>query len=124
MGGRAPRPEFWWVFAFLIGSVVAATYIDMTYFPNEEQQGAVYSALSMVFMSLYIPTLILALSVTIRRLHDLDMSAWYACIFFVPFGLGFVFMGFICARKGTPGPNRFGPSSGYVDIFSEVEEFG
>ena len=124
LGGRAPRSEYWWVFALLIGGVIGAAYVDMTFFSEEAQHGTLYSVLNGVFIGFYIPVLCLALSVTIRRLHDLDLSAWYACIYFVPFGAGFLIMGILCSRRGSEGPNRFGLSPGYLDMFSDVEEFG
>ena len=121
---RAPRSEYWWVFATLIGGVVVAAMVDNQLFPEGGEGSALYSVLNFVFVLFYIPLLLAVISVTIRRLHDLDMSGWWACLYFLPLGLGFVFMCFICAKKGTPGPNRFGNDPHYVDVFSDVDEFG
>ncbi|MEP4052921.1 MAG: DUF805 domain-containing protein [Litorimonas sp.] len=121
---RAPRSEYWWVFATLIGGVVFAAMVDNQLFPEGGEGSALYSALNFIFILFYVPLLLAVISVTIRRLNDLDLSGWWACLYFLPLGLGFVFMGFICAKKGTPGPNRFGNDPHYVDVFSDVDEFG
>ena len=121
---RAPRSEYWWVFATLIGGVILATIISAAVFPNGGEGSNVYNWLNFVFILFYVPWLLALFSVTIRRLHDLDMSGWYLCLYFLPLGIGFIIMCIICARKGTPGPNRFGQDPHYVDVFSDVEEFG
>ena len=121
---RAPRSEYWWVFATLIGGVMMATIVDGVLFPVGGEGNALYSWLKFIFIIFYVPYLLVLLSVTIRRLHDLDMSAWYACLYLLPLGIGFIVMGIICAKRGTPGPNRFGNNPYYVDVFSDADEFG
>jgi len=121
---RAPRSEYWWTVATLFAGVILAAIIDGRFFHEGGEGNALYSLLNVVFMLFYIPWLLASISVTIRRLHDLDMSGWYALIYLLPLGLGFVFMAIICSRKGTPGPNRFGQDPYYVDVFSDVDEFG
>ena len=121
---RAPRSEYWWVLAVLIGGVIVAAMVDSTVFPGGGEGSLLYNLLNFGFILFYVPWLLAFISVTIRRLHDLDMSGWYACLYFLPLGLGFIAMGFICSRRGTPGPNRFGQRPNFVDIFSDVDEFG
>ena len=121
---RAPRSEYWWVFATLFGGVVLAGIIDEMLFPNGIEGSALYEWLNFAFISFYVPWLLALISVTIRRLHDRDMSAWYTCLYFLPLGIGFIIMCFICGKRGTAGPNRFGQDPNYVDVFSDVEEFG
>lgn len=121
---RAPRSEYWWTITALIGGVVLAAIVDESLFVEGGKDSALYSVLNFAFILFYVPWLLATLSVTIRRLHDLDMSGWYALIYLLPVGLGFIFMAFICSKKGTPGPNRFGHDPHYVDVFSDVDEFG
>lgn len=121
---RAPRSEYWWVIAGLIAGVTLAAIIDSNLFPDGGEGDPLYSVLNFLFILFYIPWLLLVISVTIRRLHDLDMSGWYILTYILPLGLGFVVMAFICSRRGVSGPNRFGPDPFYVDVFSDVEEFG
>ena len=66
-------------------------------------------------------------AVTVRRLHDRDMSGWwylgYLVASFIPL-LNFIAMiAFLVIMflDGTPGPNRYGPDPkgrGVVDVFS------
>ena len=51
-----------------------------------------------------IPNLMLA----IRRLHDLNRSAWWIIIKFIP-GLNILLSCYLLFFKGTEGPNRYGP---------------
>ena len=52
--------------------------------------------------------LIPGLTVSIRRLHDTDRSAWWLLIGLIPLA-GLVLIVFFCL-DGSPGENRFGPS--------------
>jgi len=52
------------------------------------------------------------------------MSAWYLITYFMPFGLGILVMAYILSRKGSAGPNRYGPNPLYIDVFRDAEEFG
>ena len=123
---RAPRSEYWWVVATLFGGVILATTIDEVLFPNGGAGSTLYDWLNFAFILFYAPWVLAVISVTIRRLHDLDKSGWYIGLYFLPLGIGLIIMCFICSKRGTPGPNRFGrnPTSNYVDVFSDVEEFG
>ncbi len=44
---------------------------------------------------------------TIKRLHDLDLSAWFLLLLFIPY-LGLLFLFFILIAKGTNGVNAYG----------------
>jgi len=121
---RAPRHEYWWVFALLFGGLIGAVIIDSVLFPDGEEDSALYSSLNFLFILFYVPTLLLTLSVTIRRLHDLDMSAWYLITYLMPFGLGILVMAYVLSRKGSSGSNRYGRDPLYIDVFSDAEEFG
>lgn len=57
---------------------------------------------------LFIPALF---SLIMRRLHDLNTSAWWLLIVFVPFGVLLFFV--LPFKKGTDGPNKYGPPPEY-----------
>ena len=44
----------------------------------------------------------------LQRLHDLDMSAWWAFVMFLPL-VSYVLGAGLQLVQGTRGPNRFGP---------------
>ena len=51
--------------------------------------------------------LVPTLSLSVRRLHDLDRAGWWLLLFFVP-AANFVLVVWWCMR-GTNGYNKFGP---------------
>jgi len=128
--GRSRRMEFW-SFALLnvivlavITVIVFATAGSFASFENRAQGS--YSAGASAFVPMmfggagllyavwWLATIVPNVAVTVRRLHDRDMSGWWY--------LGFVVLsmipliGFIASiaffvilvLPGTPGPNRFG----------------
>ena len=54
-----------------------------------------------------------AISVAVRRLHDLDRSGWWFWIVLIPLVGWIILLVWDCTR-GTPGPNRFGPENGLL----------
>jgi uncharacterized membrane protein YhaH (DUF805 family) len=59
---------------------------------------------SLILLSLILPTL----AVSVRRLHDRDLTGWWYFLGLVPFG-GIVLIVWY-ASPGTAGPNRYGTS--------------
>lgn len=57
---------------------------------------------------LFVPALF---SLIVRRLHDLNTSAWWLLITFIPFGVLLFFA--LPFKKGTPGPNKYGSPPEY-----------
>lgn len=47
------------------------------------------------------------LSVTIRRLHDIDKSGWWILVGLIPL-IGSIIILIWLVRRGSDGPNRFG----------------
>lgn len=89
--GRAPRSEYWYwmLFTFVAGAALQLV--------SQGLAGAFALA-----------TLLPGLAVGARRLHDIDRSAWWLLIAFIPVIGVIVLIVFACTR-GTDGPNRFGP---------------
>lgn len=117
---RASRSEYWWFILFnavvsfignIVGTVLALIASSMT------------SSATVIIGVAYIPILIVLLilivpgiAVTIRRVHDLDLSGWWvlgmyiaACIPLVNIVALIVAIIFLC-KPGTVGTNRFGPN--------------
>jgi uncharacterized membrane protein YhaH (DUF805 family) len=89
--GRASRSELWWFILFIL--LVSAAC------------GVVSDKLSAVFS---IATLVPAIAVTTRRLHDVDKSGWMQLIGLIPIVGWIVIIVWLC-RAGRE-PNRFGPA--------------
>ncbi len=100
--GRAQRSEFWWfyllVFVFLVVDAISDN------FANASSSAILYLISLVIKLLLVLPTI----AATVRRLHDTDKSGWLYGIFFIPI-IGFFILMYLCAVKGTPGPNQFGP---------------
>jgi len=89
--GRASRSEFWWFMLFLF--LVSAAC------------GVVSHKLSALFT---IATLLPAIAVGTRRLHDTDKSGWMQLIGLIPVVGWIVVIVWLC-QVGKE-PNRFGPA--------------
>nr|WP_246036357.1 DUF805 domain-containing protein [Sinomonas susongensis] len=103
--GRASRAEYWWW--TLAGSLVGLlmeifVFAGMTYTRSTYHgQSYVTPTLGPVAIIAYILVLIWALAIlvptlalTVRRLHDVNMSGWMYLIALVPFVGGFVVLAF------------------------------
>lgn len=55
-----------------------------------------------------IACVISGIMVTVRRLHDLNMSGWWYLLLWIPF-VNFIFSLVLLFKKGTDGPNSYGP---------------
>jgi len=109
---RATRSEFWWVMAVLFGGIILAAIIEQLFLQTISSASNLYTVLTVLFVFPYIFWLILALLVTIRRLHDMEKSGWFA-LFYLLGGLGFIIMAIFCSQPGTLGPNKYGPDPLY-----------
>lgn len=92
--GRASRSEYWW-----FQLIVSPSYFISTFLENE---------ISYFFLGITLFTLIPAISVGVRRLHDTNRSGFFLLISFIPFIGGIVLL-FLLIPEGTKGKNRFGP---------------
>jgi uncharacterized membrane protein YhaH (DUF805 family) len=112
--GRSRRSEYWYfqlfniligiaivlVFAFLGGVVAGIT-------GNGEKTAEAIAQLAYSVFAL--GTLLPALGVLIRRLHDTDRSGWWVLLGLVPFIGGIVLIVF-CVQDSQPGSNQYGPN--------------
>jgi uncharacterized membrane protein YhaH (DUF805 family) len=98
--GRAIRSEYWYWVLFSILGGIATEILDTAMFP--QVSGA--SPLNAVFNLI---TFLPSLAIAVRRLHDINRTGWWVLIALTVIGI-FVLIYWAC-KKGTPGPNRFGP---------------
>ncbi|KHL24485.1 membrane protein [Croceibacterium mercuriale] len=123
--GRARRMEFW-SFALLItivntvllGIMFASTPgLFDTATPEDPfaMYGAMFSGVGVLILLWFLATFIPSIAVSVRRLHDRNMSGWWYLGFVVASLIPFVgliasiAMLVIMFLPGTPGENRFGP---------------
>ena len=113
--GRSLRREFWMfvLFNYAVGLVYAALLgivMLMLYFSDmsEDMMLTVCIILLVPWLIYSLWLVVPGLAVTVRRLHDLDKSAWNLLWVLIPIG-GAITLLVWYATPGTRGPNRFGP---------------
>jgi len=135
--GRSRRMEFW---AFGLFNVVVYAILAVIVFGTAGSMGAFnaqnagdvnailpmfFGGFGLLFVVYWLATIIPTVAVTVRRLHDRDMSGWwylgFVVISMIPLVGIIASIAFIVITllPGTPGPNRFGedpkdPSSAQV----------
>ena len=104
--GRANRSEYWYftLFWFIIGTFLY--YIDLLflgYDPTDPTSlGVLQAAYSIVL-------LIPSFSLTVRRLHDVNKSAWN--LLWLITIIGAIYIIILNILKGTGGDNKYGSPS-------------
>lgn len=106
--GRARRSEYWYfvlanvIVGFVLGSVSA--FVDIL----------------TILTSLYSLAVIFpAVSLGIRRLHDVGKSGWFYLFVLIPVVGGILLLVWFCTDS-TPGPNQYGPNpKGYDPAYQQ-----
>jgi uncharacterized membrane protein YhaH (DUF805 family) len=108
--GRASRSEFWWwqlfyVVAMLVVYLVGVVIMMIALSMGMGLFGAIIPTvlILLLVLGLILPTL----SVTVRRLHDVDKSGWWYFIGLIPL-VGTIVLLYFFVIQGTSGENRFG----------------
>jgi uncharacterized membrane protein YhaH (DUF805 family) len=118
-GGRATVAEYWWFYLFAVllilpfyvllfvaGATTAPTSgygAQPTISPGT---GLALGLVALLLLAVVLALLLPQLSVTVRRLHDTDRSAWWLLITLIPLA-SLVLLVFMLLPS-TPGPNRYG----------------
>ena len=106
--GRASRSEYWWwvLFTLIVQSVTAIVLgLGIWLFSNFGFLTWLFVLIfSIILLSLILPTL----AVSVRRLHDRDLSGWWYFLGFVPIGSIVLIVWFVL--PGTASPNKYGAS--------------
>lgn len=109
--GRARRKEYWFFTLYhgliiLIGEALAVT----SYRENSALDRIFWSVLVLYVLASIIP----AIAVTVRRLHDINKSGWWYFISMVPV-VGGIWLLILMCTDGTNGPNTYGPDPKALD---------
>jgi uncharacterized membrane protein YhaH (DUF805 family) len=105
--GRAVRSEYWNFTLFLVIFSFIFDYIDslvagVSYWEYTD----LFGPLSVIYI---IATTIPGLSVSVRRLHDVNKSGWWLFLSFTVIGL--IPLIYWACKKGDEEDNKFGPNS-------------
>lgn len=100
--GRANRTEFcmFYIGVLSIGCLLALLDVVLGWGSPEKD----YGVLVRIFL---VVAFVLLLIVTVRRLHDINFSSWWALVLFVPF-VSFLMLLFLLVWPPTKGANSYG----------------
>jgi uncharacterized membrane protein YhaH (DUF805 family) len=101
--GRATRSEYWYFALFVVIAGIVALILDLYLFPLQLVVLGIGPLEALTSLGLFLPSL----AVAVRRLHDIDRTGWWAILYLT--GIGTLWLIYWACRRGTVGPNRFGP---------------
>jgi uncharacterized membrane protein YhaH (DUF805 family) len=107
--GRARRSEYWFIQLFLVATNLAAAVIDLALMDGDVDRFIANGGGGIVGLIWIIATIVPALAVLVRRLHDTDRSGWWALIGLVPI-IGTIAILIFTVTDSTQGENRYGAS--------------
>lgn len=107
--GRMRRSQYWFIQLFLVITNLAAAAIDLVLLGFDTEQFMANGGGGIVGLIWILVTIVPALAVLIRRLHDTSKSGWWALIGLVPVA-GAIILLIFTVQDSTPGENRYGPS--------------
>jgi len=105
--GRARRSEYWFIQLFLVLTNLAVAAIDLALMDGDVDRFIANGGGGIVGLVWILATIVPALAVLVRRLHDTDKSGWWALIGFIPLVGGIVLLVFTLLDSDA-GKNRFG----------------
>ncbi len=91
----------WWFFLACVIASVILTIIEVSLFNGWMAELGILSA---VFS---LATLLPSVAVTVRRLHDIDRTGWWALLILLPI-IGWLILLYFHVLKGTDGDNQYG----------------
>ena len=100
--GRASREELWMFFLFNFLATFALAAIGYSIMMWNNHTSAIFLPY-LYLMAVFIPNL----AVVIRRLHDVNKSAWFLLVNLIPF-IGGIWLFIVLISKGDPEENRYG----------------
>lgn len=110
--GRARRKEYWFFVLFNLIFAIAAMILD-----NMLGLAIPDVGYGPIYMLYALGTLLPAIAVTVRRLHDIGKSGWYFLLAFVPCVGGIILLVF-GLTPGDMGDNEYGPDPKSDENFS------
>ena len=116
--GRATRAEFWWWLLFYPLALLIIYFVRIVIsqlLPIDGGNGSLVllgQFLNLILTLLYFVVLIVgevaAITVSARRLHDIDKSGWWQLLWLVPV-IGWIILIIHGIRQGNNGNNQHGP---------------
>ncbi|MDA8579749.1 DUF805 domain-containing protein [Pontimonas sp.] len=106
--GRARRSEYWFIQLFLVATNLAAAVIDFVLMNGDIERFIANGGGGIVGLVWILATIVPALAVLVRRLHDTGKTGWWVLLGFVPLAGGIVLLVFTVQQSETA-DNAYGP---------------
>ena len=107
--GRSRRSEYWWIQLFLVLTNLAVAAIDLALMEGDVDRFIANGGGGIVGLIWILVTIVPALAVLVRRLHDTGKTGWWALIGFVPF-VGAIVLFVFTVLDSDAGDNKYGDS--------------
>ena len=107
--GRSRRSEYWFIQLFLIITNLAAAAIDLALMGGDVDRFIANGGGGIVGLIWILVTILPALAVLVRRLHDTGKSGWWVVLGLIPLAGGVVLFVF-SVLDSTAGENQYGTS--------------
>lgn len=110
---RASRSEFWWYVLFFTLAVPLLLFLEL--YLRDYIQAAFYKTTIIytleivlnICKALVILLVVALFTVTIRRLHDREMTGYFCLFYFLSF-IGIIILIILLSPRGTVGTNKYG----------------
>ena len=106
---RARRSEYWFIQLFLVLTNLAVAAIDLVLMNGDVDRFVANGGGGIVGLVWILVTIVPALAVLVRRLHDTGKSGWWILIGLVPF-VGTIVLFVFSVLDSDAGANRYGES--------------
>ena len=107
--GRSRRSEYWFIQLFLVVTNIAVAIIDLALMGWDVDRFIANGGGGIVGLVWILVTIVPALAVLVRRLHDTGKSGWWVLVGFLPL-VGAIVLLVFTVTESSPGENKFGPS--------------
>ena len=107
--GRSRRSEYWFIQLFLVLTNLAVAAIDLILMNGDVERFIANGGGGIVGLIWILVTIVPALAVLVRRLHDTGKSGWWALIGFIPLAGAIVLLVFTVLNSDA-GENKYGES--------------
>jgi uncharacterized membrane protein YhaH (DUF805 family) len=114
--GRARRSEYWFIQLFLVLTNLAVAAIDLALMNGDLERFIANGGGGIVGLIWILATIVPAVAVLIRRLHDTSRSGWWALMILLPLAGAIVLLVFT-VQDTDAGDNKYGasPKAGAAD---------
>jgi uncharacterized membrane protein YhaH (DUF805 family) len=107
--GRSRRSEYWFIQLFLVVTNIAVAIIDLALMGWDVDRFIANGGGGIVGLVWILVTIVPALAVLVRRLHDTGKSGWWVLVGLLPL-VGAIVLLVFTVTDSSPGENKFGLS--------------